>query len=56
MKDKLTKKAIAAAKARQRAITLHYASLNLQELEADAIGKLQAKNDFTNNFLEDLNP
>ena len=53
MKDKLTKKAIAAAKARQRVIASHYANLNLQELEADAIGKLHAKDDFTNNFLED---
>ena len=56
MKDKPTKKAIAAAIKRQQAIASHYANLNLQELEAEAIGKRQGKDDYTDNFLEDLNP
>lgn len=44
--DKLTPKAIAALKARQRAIASHYAQISLdrERLEAEAIANLKAKN------------
>lgn len=45
--------AIAAAIQRQKTIAAYYANIDLQQLEADAIGKLQAKEDFTSDFIED---
>jgi len=53
--DNLNANAIAALKARQRAIASHYAQITLdrERLEAEAIAQLKAKDNFTNNFLED---
>ncbi len=50
--------AIAALKARQKAIALHYCQIAIDRdrLEAEAIQKLKAKDDYTSDFIEDLNP
>jgi hypothetical protein len=49
--------AIAAAIQRQKAIASHYAqaAIDRDQLEAEALASLKDKEDFTSNFLEDLN-
>jgi hypothetical protein len=48
--------AIAAAIKRQKAIALHYCqvAIDRDRLEAEAVASLKAKEDFTDNFTEDL--
>jgi hypothetical protein len=47
---------IAALKAKQRAIALHYCQIAIDRdrLEAEAVASLKAKDDYTANFTEDL--
>ena len=54
---KPTDKAIAEAIKRQRAIALHYAQVTIDRdrLESEALASLKAKDDFTSDFLGDLN-
>jgi len=47
---------LAAAIKRQKAIASHYAQIAIdrETLEAEALDKLKAKDDYTTNFIEDL--